>query len=430
MKYHLLSLFTLPVLILTSCVPVSTTSSITDKKIIYDNVNYEENVGMVQLFPFSQNLQSELENPVLEIGNENGFLLQFDLFEENYSSLNVRYIHCNKDWTPSGLSDIRFLNEYNSFAINTYQYSSNTRKSYVQYSVQLPAPQISGNYLVVASYSNSNDDVIFSRRALVYDRTANAQGDIQMSSSVMDRKTQQQVAFSINYSGLNNVNPLRDIYVVLLQNHNWDVAIEGLKPTLVRHDESYLEFYHFNSENNFPGANEFRYFDLRSIDFKGMNVANVNKEGDRVLAFLGADKPRGSLAYSQLIQDLNGNYFLVNSDPGDSQLQSEYVDVYFELKSDKVDGEVFVTGRFNNWARTPENRMIYAPERNSYRGKILLKQGYYDYMYWVESPSLKPGYFEGNYFQTTNDYEILVYYRDPINNFDQLIGYKSIKSEF
>ncbi|MEP0366942.1 MAG: type IX secretion system plug protein domain-containing protein [Cyclobacteriaceae bacterium] len=430
MKYRLLSLFSLSVLILTSCVPVSTTSYNAGKKLLFDNVDCEDNVGMVQLFPFSQNLQSELENPVLEVGNENGFLLQFDLFEENYSSLNVRYIHCNKDWTPSGLSDIRFLNEYNSFAINNYQYSSNTRKKYVQYAVQLPSPHISGNYLVVVSNSNSNDDIIFSRRALVYDRTANAQGDIQMSSSVKERKTNQQVAFSVNYSGLNNVNPLRDIYVVLLQNHNWDVALKELKPTLVRHDESYLEFHHFNSENNFPGANEFRYFDLRSIDFKGMNVANVKKEEGRVLAFLGTDKPRGSLAYSQLIQDLNGKYFLVNSDPGDSQLQSEYVDVYFELKSDKIAGEVFVTGRFNNWTRTPENRMIYAPERNSYRGKVLLKQGYYDYRYWVESPSLKPGYFEGNYFQTTNDYEILVYYRDPINNFDELIGYKSIKSEF
>jgi hypothetical protein len=412
------------------CVPVSNSNYVTDKKLLTDNLNYEANVGMVQLYPYNQNLSSDLENPVIPINDPNGFYLEFDLFQETYASLNVRYIHCNRDWSPSNLTSIRFLNEYNSFNITSFQYSANTVKPYVKYDINLPAPSISGNYLVVVSNSQSDRDIILSRRVIVYSNVANATGEVKLSNSVMNRAINQQVAFTVSYQGLDNVNPLRDLYVVLMQNHNWKTTIKGLQPTLVRHDQSFLEYFHFNSENNFPGMNEFRFFDLRSIDYRGMNVVNVQKEENRVLAFLGLDKPRGGLAYSNLINDLNGGYYLVNSDPGDSQLQSEYVDVYFELVSDEIEGHVFVAGQFNNWRLDDQNIMKYDPARNSYRTKLLLKQGYYDYMFWADSPNLVANYFEGNHYQTRNNYEILVYYRDPINNYDELIGYKNIKTNF
>lgn len=430
MKYHSLLTIISFLAFLTSCVPVSTSSYTSNKKLIYDDINYESKVGMVQVFPFSQNLQSDLENPIIETGNTNGFYLQFDLFEENYSNLNVRYIHCNRDWTPSQLSDIRFLDIYNSFNVNNYEYSANTLQQYVQYSITLPTPKISGNYLIVVSSSQSDDDIILSRRALVYNQAATAEGKVAISSSVASRRTNQQVEFSVSYRGLENVNPIRDIHVILLQNHNWKVALKDLKPTLMRHDQSYLEYNHFNSENNFPGYNEFRYFDLRSVEFRGMNVINIQKNDDNIKAFLGVDKPRTGLSYSQLNQDINGSYYLVNSDPGDSQMQSEYSDVFFELKTDEINSNVYVIGRFNNWQLNSLNKMIYDTERSSYRSKLNLKQGYYDYAYWVDSPTLQSNHFEGNHFETRNDYEILIYYRDPIKNFDELVGYKKIESNF
>ena len=34
-------------------------------------------------------------------------------------------------------------------------------------------------------------------------------------------------------------------------------------------------------------------------------------------------------------------------------------------------------------------------------------------------------YIEGTYYETENDYTVLVYYQNPMNNFDQLIGMKT-----
>ena len=53
---------------------------------------------------------------------------------------------------------------------------------------------------------------------------------------------------------------------------------------------------------------------------------------------------------------------------------------------------------------------------------------YYDYMYAVQSETLPYDYFEGSNFQTQNNYEILLYYRSPARNYDELIGYKRILS--
>lgn len=262
----------------------------------------------------------------------------------------------------------------------------------------------------------------------MFSNDVSTQANVSLSKMVRDRSTHQQIDFSLNYGRLKDAIPSRDLSVVILQNHRWDQALKDLTPTLTRPDQSMLEYRHFNGENTFPAGNEFRFFDLRSIDFRGMNVANVQKEDSRILAFIGLDKPRTNLAYSQL-NDINGRFYLVNSDPGDSQLMSEYVDVYFELQTKKLNGDIYLIGRYNQWAKNTSNLMHYDESRSSYRTKLQLKQGYYNYAYSLESESNPESYIENSHFQTINEYEILVYFRSPYNNFDELVGYQSLKSQ-
>jgi len=414
-------------LLLANCVPVSYTDTASQKTILYDNAQYEDNIGMVQLYPLSTDQQASLDYPVIAL-NSAGLSLVFDLLEQNTSYLNARYVHCNADWTPSRLTDLQFLSTYNEFPINQYNYSSNTRIPYVNYQADLPAPDKSGNYLLVVYRENDRKNVLFTRRFLVFDQRAQIDVEFTPSATVSQRNTNHQLSFGIRYQQIENPNPLREFKVVLLQNHNWHTPITGLQPTLMRPDQNYLEYRHFNGENNFPALNEFRYFDLRSIDYRGMNVVNVRKETDQIQAFLGLDKSRHGLAYSQLINDLNGGFFLENKDPNDGPLQSEYAQVYFELQSEKLEGEVYIAGGFNNWNLTPENMMSYDESTGSYRGWLWLKQGYYDYFYWLKSDKMPFYELEGSHYQTSNDYEILFYYRDPFNNYDELIGYRRVSS--
>jgi hypothetical protein len=57
----------------------------------------------------------------------------------------------------------------------------------------------------------------------------------------------------------------------------------------------------------------------------------------------------------------------------------------------------------------------------------LLKQGLYNYQYWVESSKGNGFQIEGSHFETENIYEIFVYYRPFRPNADLLVGYYLIQ---
>lgn len=391
-----------------------------------DDMNYDVNVGMVQLLP-SSSQPRDLDYPVLHL-DEPGLNLSFDLFEENSSYLFAYIKHCNRDWTPSNLSDIQFSDIYNEHNINNYSYSANTTIPYVHYQIELPTPTKSGNYVVVVYKDGNKSDAVFSRRFLVYDNKAKIEYTTHASNNISSRMKNQQIEFEVSYKGIEQANPLREFHVVLLQNHNWNTKISGLQPTLIRQDEQYLEYHHFNQENNFSGLNEFRFFDLRMVDYRGMNISHIEKGPTHIDAYIGMDKSREHQAYAQLIDDLNGDFYLKNNDPSDNELQSEYVNVHFELLTNQISNPIYVTGRFNNWQLDTKNKMIFDQQSMSYKTNILLKQGYYDYFYYVDSPESDFYMLEGSHFQTENNYEILFYYRNPFYNYDELIGYKAFNT--
>jgi hypothetical protein len=75
--------------------------------------------------------------------------------------------------------------------------------------------------------------------------------------------------------------------------------------------------------------------------------------------------------------------------------------------------------------------MIYNSEKSEYRAKILLKQGYYNYIYVFlqdNSPVIDVTTVEGTHQETENDYTILVYHRPTASRYDQLVGIKKVNS--
>jgi hypothetical protein len=425
MKYIIPSI----VIFITSCVPITPTSSTSELALEYDDTNYDDNVGMVQLFPTSDIIGAETKYPAISITDQ-GLTLDFDLLEENSANLYIKYIHCNADWSPSRAPDLQFLRVYNEFTIDNYQYSENTKTPYVSYSTALPTPNLSGNYLLIVYRDSDPNNLVLSRRFLVYEQRAQITAKVSRTSSVSLRNTHQQINFSVEYQLSETPNPLKDFKVVILQNHNWNTKIEGLQPTQIKQFQGALSYDLFSEENSLAGINEFRFFDIRSIDYRGMNVAYIQKDPTVINAFLGTDKSRKGLAYSQLNEDLNGGYYLINHDPDDSQLQSEYVKVHFNLTHPEIDSAVYVVGSWNNWKLEESNKLYYNYDSESYVGNCLLKQGYYDYFYWVNGTKLPFYLLEGSHFETTNNYEVLFYYRNPINNFDELIGYQSLTSGY
>ena len=67
-----------------------------------------------------------------------------------------------------------------------------------------------------------------------------------------------------------------------------------------------------------------------------------------------------------------------------------------------------------------------------YEGTMLLKEGYYNYQYmYIPSGSTEGSLsqIEGSFYQTENEYTVLVYYTQKGSRYDRLVGYRNLKFE-
>ncbi|MEQ9466366.1 MAG: DUF5103 domain-containing protein [Ekhidna sp.] len=416
--------------VLIQCEPIVPQQSQTNKKLIFDNHEYEDIIGYAKVIPVENSQRKELENPVINLNERDQLIMTFDLLTDQFENLSAKIFHCNKDWDKSVLRDMEFLSQINNYRITDFNYSNNTVQPYINYQFQIPKPTISGNYVVAVFRRANPDDVLLTRRFMVVNPVASIGQTVRVSTTINKRDENHQIEFDIRYGNLLVNAPTKDISPVILQNHNWYTAIKDIPPTLVRANDGSLEFRHLDLKTNFPGWNEFRFADLRTLNVSGRNVARITNTGQEIMAPLKLDGTRGPIPYTLNFQDINGNYLIQNDDPGEGILNADYANVQFSLKSEPINGDVYVVGQFNNWRLTDINRMKYTTQNGlgRYETTIPLKQGYYEYLYYVDSDELPPYHFEGSHFQAEDEYEILVYYRKPGNVNDELIGYKRFRS--
>lgn len=396
--------------------------TLASKELVFQNKVYEPEIKSVQLYSAKKEIGSQLLPAVTQL-HQNDLILEFDDLRYDYNSYYARIIHCQYDWTASTLRDLDFMTDYNEFNITDYAFSNNTQIPYVHYKVTLPKVKLSGNYLVVVYRNGNKSDIILSHRFMVFESRASLKQDIQTSGAINLRSTNQQMNFTIDYKGVEIINPFGSVHVVIRQNQRWDNARFDVKPSFVREDINQIEYRFFDNDKFFNAGNEFRFVDFRSVNFPGQNTDRVDKKTIPYHLWVQPDVSRVNGVYSQY-PDINGQYFIENRDNGDDATASNYVDVTFTLKARELDNaNVYLVGAFNHWIRNDESRMRYNTEAGSYMNTQLLKQGWYNYQYLVDDNQLAPNYFEGSHFETENFYEVFFYYRPFQPNADLLIGY-------
>ena len=422
--------------ILAACVPMVTSSgtgsvsSITSADGTYQDRVFSDDIETVRLFQPNE----EIYDAVVPIAQNDPAFLTFDWLElggeqEIYEELNAKIIHCNADWRQSRLNSLDYLYEFNEFPITNEQLSFNTKVPFAHYRWVLPKVKMPGNYVILVYEGSNEDNALFTKRFMVYDPLINIRAQVVRSSGVSDRDTRQQIEFTIDYQKLEVLNPYDDISVVVRQNQQWFNAVTDLKPTFVREDIKELEYRQFDLENNFWGASEFRFFDLRTTAALGQNVAEILEDPLPKEAYLLPDRSRATEAYSQF-NDLNGGFIIGNLEMQGDVLSADYLLTHFFLDTDQpVDGDVYVIGAFDNRVLNEEVKMEYDSLQNGYKLDVLLKQGFYNYLFYVDNGKGKDPYlFDGSHFETENMYEIFVYSRPPGTRADVLVGYTTFGS--
>ncbi|MBW3128387.1 DUF5103 domain-containing protein [Hymenobacter profundi] len=396
-----------------------------DKTLRYQDYIYDPNVRSVQCYVGTSGNTDIFQPPVVPLSQGLPILLEFDVLGSQSQRLTAKLIHCDVDWKPSLLTDIQFLDQINDQLITDYRTSVGTKVPYFHYKLQVPRVKLSGNYLLVVQ--GPGNTPLLSRRLLVYD--TNVQLFLQPGpiAAGAERYTLQQLNFGISYAGYPIINPSQELKVILRQNFRWDNAKYNLRPTFVRDAEQRLEYQYFNFENTFPGLSEFRPFDMRSLQVMGVGMLKLDQQSVPKAVLLNPDASRAGEAYTRY-PDINGQRLFESREYGNGDTNADYANVTFQLHAEQAaPGPVYVLGQLTDWQLRDEFRLTYDAAAQLYTKTVLLKQGYYNYIYATQTPQGPNSVmWEGSHQETENQYDLLVYYRPPGTRADLLIGYQSV----
>ena len=372
-------------------------------------------------FKSSSNPQGQL--PILRLGE--AFDLEFDALVEDEPDFYYKIEHYDYDWTKSQLVKLEYLDGFDNFRIVDYRNSLNAFQLYSHYKLSIPNKQTraltkTGNYLM--SIYNEYDELVFSRKFMIYSPQLGVGVSIKRKRDVKFIDEKQTVDIVINSGNLVLNNPNETVKVLIIQNNNLYTAIKNVRPQYTIGREL---IYRYVDKTAFWGSNEFRFFETKEV--RAANVAiQFTDLLDIYQTYLFVDAPRKGQPYT-FNPDINGNFLITAIDAQDVNIEADYTMVHFKLQYPKMtDGSrIFVYGNYNNYALAPENELFFNSEKGLYETAFKLKQGFYNYKYVVVDPDgyLDEGKISGDYWQTENDYKVLVYYRDLGARFDSLIGY-------
>lgn len=399
----------------------------TQQQFVYDNKVYQPQIKTVQCY----SSQKEQSMPVITLKSNEQLLFSFDDLNAGSKIYWYTIEHCTFDWKPSGINRMDYLESLPEDRIMEYKYSFGTIQKYTHYQLALPnnqiRPRISGNYLLKVYEDGNQQKPVISQRFYVVENLTGIAADILASPQVALRFSNQKINFTINHQ-VPIQNPYTDLKVILMQNGDPATAVINTRPNFIK--PGVLNYNELRS-NDFPGGNEFRKFDIRSLRYKGENVQDIFKDSvNNVILF--RDIVTNKAKYSNLI-DENGNFFIRNQEGRDDATESDYANVMFNLNAQapSTNGAAYVVGRFNNYILNEQNKLNYDASRRRFYTNIKLKQGLYDYKYvWLDPSTgkLDETIFEASFFETANLYQIFVYYRKPGSRWDELIGYTQLNT--
>ena len=363
---------------------------------------------------------------IITLGSDETIEFSFDQMSHEYHRFTYHLTHCDAQWKPSNLIESEYMEGFNDQPIDNWQNSLNTTFDYTHYSLTIPnsevTPKLSGNYRL--SIQEDGQEVAWFRFMIVEDRH-NLQATVDGNTDIDTRKSHQQVNMTVSLNGLNVTNPDREIYTVVMQNRRFDNAVLNPQPTY--NAGSRLTYDHCRALI-FPAGNEFRRFEIVNMYDYFKNVDRVTFHDPYYHADLIEDTRHHAYTFDY---DHNCRYLIRYNQASDSDTEADYLFVHFSLASDRLSGgKMYVSGHFNGGSIGPEWEMDYNSQTGRYEAAILLKQGAYDYQYlWVEENKTlgqtKPA--EGDWYETKNEYLILLYYRQRGSRYDRLISTLSIE---
>ena len=376
--------------------------------------------------------------PLIRLNSNEQLEIHFDDLDPNIKDYYYTYVLCDANWQPADLSPFEYIKGFQQERFSDYQVASISQTNYIHYSALLPnkdcMPSKSGNYLIKVYLDSDTAQLAFTKRLFIVNNKVSIVGSIMQPYDNSLVATHQKLQFTVNTGDLGDPNPAQQLKVVAVQNYKWDEGRYNLQPAFIR--DNSIE-YDGERDCIFESGKEYRYADLRSSNFLSYSIDRANRDVVPNDISLKIDGSRLKQQYSFYV-DLNGWMVLGGSDVPEKWWNSDYANVTFRYAAgggQPLDGkDIYIVGELTGNHIDENSKMTFNYSKGIYEKTLLLKQGIYSYNYAtkdVNNPDAPSSYAltEGNYWETENDYTVLVYYHSYSSRNDELVGVGVLNSK-
>lgn len=369
-----------------------------------------------------------LAPPVLHLGKTDHIEVSFDEFTHEYHRYIYKVEQCNADWTINNeLFESDYLNGFNGEPIENFEKSFNTTFLYTHYWLTIPnenvSLKLSGNYMLTI-YNDEGDEPepVITVCFYIAETGVNIDATISSNTDIDVNKSHQQVTMTINYGTTKVINPHRELHTVVMQNRRYDNCVIDAEPNIITNKK--IEFTH-RRELIFDAGNEYHKFEILDLHVPTLNVDRLQWFDPYYHATLLEDRPAKNYISTE---DQNGAFVIRTYGDTDVDITSDYVFTHFTFKSPQIaGGNIYLNGAWTYNRFTPNCLMTYNRQSEAYEAVALLKQGYYNFNYLFVHDGETTGttaHTDGNFYETENEYIILVYHRPIGGRYDKLVGYR------
>ena len=362
--------------------------------------------------------------PVITMGRSSTVDIEWDQLSHTYHRYTYHLQYCDRMWEPADeLFESDWLAGINDLPVEDYRTSFNTSQLYTHYHLSLPnkdvSMRLSGNYKVEI---REDDECVIEVQLCVAEKAMPLSVQCSPNTDIDFQKNHQQLTIGVNYNGIKVVDPDDQLYMRVVQNRRWDERVEDVHPNIRK--ATGMEFTHQRALI-FEGGNEFHKFELLDVHKPGMGIDYMRWYDPWWHVTLNETHPARAYVSDE---DVNGAFYIRRNWDEDNDIMAEYVLVHFILRTTPLynGGNVYVSGQWTQGEKSERYRMDYDEELGIYEKAILMKQGYYNYEYIQDNGSTSRTM--GSFYQTENEYQILLYYREQGGRSDRLVGYALVHS--
>lgn len=363
--------------------------------------------------------------PVIPLCGDDFVTIDFDMLGHEYRRLTYHVEHCSADWTTaSDLMKSEYLEGFDGLTIDDYEESTGTAVIYTHYNVQLPNEnlnlRLSGNYRLWIVDEESGDSLAAAAFMVVDAQTA-INASVSGRTDLDINRSHQQLELGVNFQRLSVADVDKELTVVVQQGRRWDTHTV-LPPANLR-TVGKIGWSHQRSLI-FEAGNACHKFEMLGKRNFGQGIDHIEYHSPYEHVVLQPIEPATSYNYDE---DLGGAFVLRNL-RNDNDTEGEYRWVHFAFDSERLPSSehIYVVGDLTQGRLLSQFELVWNDNLHLYECAALLKEGYYEYRLVHTSDTAQRAsqkLTDGNFYETRNEYEIMVYHRGRGERYDRLVGY-------